>query len=294
MRFAYFPGCVAKGNCPELYQSTARIAPLIGLELVELKEAPCTGAGVLQSQNPKLADAYNAKTLALAEELGLELMTICSTCIGCLRKSNKKLQEDGDYRAEINAALQPGGHEYHGKVNVTHLLYVLLQEVGLEKLRGLVKKPLTGLRVAPFYGCYILRPADVMGLDDPDNPTSLERVIEALGATPVDYNGKTRCCGFPIGLENEPAAFKMAGMHIGEAKDNGADCMVTPCPLCHMNLDLQQPKASKYVNRALNMPVLHLPQLVGLALGVSPRELGLGKHIISTQPVLTKLEVSMS
>jgi succinate dehydrogenase / fumarate reductase cytochrome b subunit len=289
MRFAYFPGCVAKGNCPELYQSTARIAPLLDIELVELKEAPCSGAGVLQAQNPKLADAYNAKTLALAEEQGLELMTICSTCIGCLRKSNRKLQEDEDYRAEVNEVIKPGGHEYHGKVNVTHLLYVLIKEVGLDTLRNMVKKPLSGLRIAPFYGCYILRPADIMGIDDPDNPTSLERVIETLGGIPVDYTGKTRCCGFPIGLENEPAAFKMAGKHIGEAKDKGADCMVTPCPLCHMNLDLQQPKASQIVNRQLDMPVLHLPQMVGLALGVPPKELGLSKHIVGTQPVLAKL-----
>jgi succinate dehydrogenase / fumarate reductase cytochrome b subunit len=289
MRYAYYPGCVAKGNCPELNQSTRAIAPLLGLELVELKEAPCTGSGVINSQNPVLADTYNAKTLALAEELGLSLLTICSTCVGCLRKSNRRLKADDDYREQVNTVLKPGGRNYHGTVDVTHLLYVILQEVGMEKLRSLVKRPLSGLKVAPFYGCYILRPAEVMGFDDPGHPTSLDRVIEALGAQPVDYAGKTRCCGFPIALENETASMRMAGRHIGEAKDKGADCMVTPCPLCHMNLDLQQPKASKVVRRDLNMPVLHLPQLVGLALGVDSRKLGLGKHIISTAPVLQKV-----
>lgn len=291
MRVAYFPGCVARGNCSELNQATKKIAPLLGIELVELTGAPCTGAGVLQSQNPVLADTYNAKTLALAEELGLPLMTICSTCIGCLRKSNKKLSEDEGYRAEVNAVLKPGGHEYHGRVDVTHLLYVLIKETGLDNLRNLVKKPLTDLRVAPFYGCYILRPAEIMGIDNPDNPTSLERVIEAVGAIPVDYNGKTRCCGFPISLENEEAAFKMAGKHIGEAKDKGADCMVTPCPLCHMNLDLQQPSVSRVIGRPLNMPVLHLPQMIGLALGLAPKELGLSKHMISIKGVLAKLDI---
>lgn len=289
MRVAYFPGCVAKGNCPELNQATQKIAPLLGIELVELTGAPCTGAGVLQAQNPVLADTYNAKTLALAEELDLPLMTVCSTCIGCLRKSNQKLSEDEGYRAEVNAVLKSGGHEYHGGVDVTHILYVLIKELGLDNLRGMVKKPLTDLRIAPFYGCYILRPASIMGIDDPDNPTSMERVIEALGGTPVDYYGKTRCCGFPIGLENEEASFKMAGKHIGEAKDNGADCMVTPCPLCHMNLDLQQPGVSQVVGRQLDMPVLHLPQMVGLALGLSPKELGFSKHIISAQSVLSKV-----
>lgn len=289
MRYAYFPGCVARGNCPELNESTLAIAPLLGMELVELKRAPCSGSGVINSQNPVLADTYNAKTLAMAEELGLSLLTICSTCVGCLRKSNKRLRMDVAYRERVNEVLQPGGSTYHGKVDVTHLLYAILQEVGLEKLRSLVKRPLSGLRVAPFYGCYILRPAEVMGIDDPAHPNSLERVIEALGGTPVDYAGRTRCCGFPITLENEEASMRLAGKHIGEAKDQGADCMVTPCPLCHMNLDLQQPKASKVARRNLDMPVLHLPQLVGLALGVEPRRLGLNKHIISTAPVLQKV-----
>jgi succinate dehydrogenase / fumarate reductase cytochrome b subunit len=289
MRYAYYPGCVAKGNCPELNQSTRAIAPLLGLELVELKEAPCCGSGVINSQNPVLADTYNAKTLAMAEELGLKLLTVCSTCVGCLRKSNKRLQRDEPYRERVNRVLKPGGRSYHGAVDVTHLLYVLLQEVGTEKLRSLVKRPLRGLQVAPFYGCYILRPAEVMGFDDPAHPTSLDRIIEALGGTPVDYRGKTRCCGFPIALENEPASMRLTGKHIGEAKDRGADCMVTPCPLCHMNLDLQQPKAARVVNRALDMPVLHLPQLVGLALGVDPRQLGLSKHIVSTDAVTSKV-----
>jgi len=252
---------------------------------------PCTGAGVLESQNPVLADTYNAKTLALAEELDLPLMTICSTCIGCLRKSNKKLSDNEGYRADVNAVLESGGHTYHGGVDVTHILYVIIKEVGIDNLRDMVKKPLTDLRIAPFYGCYILRPADIMGIDDPDNPTSMEKVIEALGAIPVDYSGKTRCCGFPIGLENEEASFKMAGKHIGEAKDKSADCMVTPCPLCHMNLDLQQPGVSRVINRQLDMPILHLPQMVGLALGISPKELGFNKHMISTQNVLTKLGI---
>ena len=156
----------------------------------------------------------------------------------------------------------------------------------------MVKQPLTGLRIAPFYGCYILRPADVMGIDNPDNPTSLERVIEAVGATPVDYYGKTRCCGVShkLGERGSPHS-KWRGKHIGEAKDKGADCMVTPCPLCHMNLDLQQPSVSKVVGRQLNVPVFHLPQMIGLALGLAPKELGVGKHMISTKNVLKQLGV---
>ncbi|MBI3910711.1 MAG: CoB--CoM heterodisulfide reductase iron-sulfur subunit B family protein [Armatimonadetes bacterium] len=289
VKYAYFPGCVARGNCPELNSATLAIAPLLGLELVELAEAPCCGAGVINSQNPVLADTYNAKTFALAEEQGLNVMTVCSTCIGSLRKSNKRLQGQSAYLEQVNQHLRPSGREYHGNVDVTHLLYVLINDVGLDSLRSMVKRPLQGLRCAPFYGCFILRPSEVMGLDDPEHPTSLERVIEALGGKPIDYWHKTRCCGFPITLENEAASFKMAGAAIGEAKDLGAECMVTPCPLCHMNLDMQQPRIPRHTGRTYNMPVIHLPQLVGLALGLDPKQLGLHKHIMDTSAVVSRV-----
>jgi len=285
VKVAYFPGCVARGNCPELNQATREIAPLLGIELVELEGAPCTGAGVIGQQNPLLADTYNAKTLALAEAEGVPLMTLCSTCIGCLRKSNYKLTHDEDWLSQVNKHLKPGGLEYHGGVDITHILFVILNELGVDNLKGMVKRPLSGLRVAPFYGCYMLRPQEIMGLDDPEHPDSLQRVITALGGEPVEYAHMTRCCGFPITLENEEASFKMAGAALGDAKDHGADCLVTPCPLCHMSLDMQQSRITKYTQRTYNMPVLHLPQLVGLALGVEPLKLGLQKHFVDTDLV---------
>lgn len=289
MRVAYFPGCVARGNCPELNESTKAIAPLLGIELVELEGAPCTGAGVINQQSPLLADTYNAKTLALAEAEGLPIMTICSTCIGCLRKSNAKLKTDEDWLQRVNKHLAPSGQQYHGTVDVTHILYVILNQIGLDNLKSLVKRPLEGLKIAPFYGCYLLRPQEVMGLDDPDHPDSLQKIITALGGEPVEYYHMTRCCGFPITLENEAASMKMAGAALGDALDSGAHCMVTPCPLCHMNLDMQQSRTTKYTGRTYDLPVLHLPQLVGLALGLDSRQLGLHKHFIDPDLALSRL-----
>jgi succinate dehydrogenase / fumarate reductase cytochrome b subunit len=151
----------------------------------------------------------------------------------------------------------------------------------------MVKRPLTDLKVGPFYGCYIVRPVKRLGIDE-EHPRDryLHQVIEALGGTVVDYAGVYKCCGFPIITMNKEASLTMAGRHVGDAMDADADCLVVPCPLCHLNLDLQQPAASKVVGRELGLPVLHLPQLVGLALGLSPKELGMSKHVVRPTAVI--------
>jgi succinate dehydrogenase / fumarate reductase cytochrome b subunit len=150
-----------------------------------------------------------------------------------------------------------------------------------------VKRPLTDLRVGPFYGCYIVRPTERVGIDD-EHPRDryLQMLIEALGGTVVDYAGQYKCCGFPIITMNKEASLKQAGRHLGDAVDADADCLVTPCPLCHLNLDLQQPLAERLLGRPLGMPVLHLPQLVGLAFGLSPKELGMNKHVVRPTSVI--------
>ena len=151
----------------------------------------------------------------------------------------------------------------------------MVEEIGLDAVRAKVKRPLTDLRVGPFYGCYIVRPTDRLGIDrEHPRDTYLHQLIEALGGTVVDYAGQYKCCGFPIITMNQEASLKQAGRHLGDAIDAEADCLVTPCPLCHLNLDLQQPLAERVVGRSLGMPVLHLPQLVGLAFGLEPKELG--------------------
>ena len=163
----------------------------------------------------------------------------------------------------------------------------MVEEIGLDAIAAKVKRPLTDLRVGPFYGCYIVRPTDRLGIDR-EHPRDiyLHQLIEALGGTVVDYAGQYKCCGFPIITMNKEASLKQAGRHLGDALDAEADCLVTPCPLCHLNLDLQQPLAERYAGRALGMPVLHLPQLVGLALGLDPKELGMSKHVVRPTSVI--------
>ncbi|MBA2765441.1 MAG: CoB--CoM heterodisulfide reductase iron-sulfur subunit B family protein [Solirubrobacterales bacterium] len=289
MKVAYWPGCVSRGFTPELHGSMAKVAPLLDIELVELDRASCCGAGVIAEHNQELADTLNARTFALAQQVeGAELMmNICSTCQGAQTECQERLDASADYRAHVNETLSEDGLTYEKGLSNKNFLWLLVEEMGLEELRSRVKRPLTDLRVGPFYGCYIVRPTDRLGIDDlKPRDTYLAQIIEALGGTVIEYAGAYKCCGFPIITMNKEVSLKQAGRHLGDAVDQGADCLVTPCPLCHLNLDLQQPLAEKAVGRTLDMPVLHLPQLVGLALGLEPKELGLQQHIVKPTSVI--------
>ncbi|MEE9205088.1 MAG: CoB--CoM heterodisulfide reductase iron-sulfur subunit B family protein [Nitrospirales bacterium] len=290
LRYALYPGCAAKGATPELYQSTMAIIGQLGIEVVELTAASCCGAGVVGEAEPDVALALNARTFAQAEQLGLDVMTICGTCQGVMGAANKRLKEEPRLRERINQMLAQDGIAYRGTVQVKHLLWIVVREVGLHQLRGQVRIPMQGFRIAPFYGCYILRPSWDLGFDDPENPTSLEKVIKAVGGEAVAYPGRTKCCGFPIILEKEAIAVAMAGQNMKEAKDEGADFMVTPCPLCHMSLDIYQDRAGRAVHTTLNLPILHLPQLLGLAMGMPAKDLGLSRHFIPVDSILRTIE----
>jgi succinate dehydrogenase / fumarate reductase cytochrome b subunit len=289
IKVAYWPGCVSRGFTPELHGSMALSAEALGIEMVTLDRANCCGAGVIAEHNQELADTLNARTFALAQATDLPMMNICSTCQGAQSECQERLDADTSYRDHVNATLKDEGIQYvkdkDGWTN-KNFLWLLVEDYGLDNLRAKVKRPLNGLRIGPFYGCYVLRPKQRLGYDEnPDRDLYLEQVIEALGAQVVDYDGARRCCGFPVITMNRETSLKQAGTHVADAIDAGADCLVTPCPLCHLNLDMQQPEAAKVVGRDLGLAVLHLPQLVGLALGFDPSELGMSKHIASTLTV---------
>jgi len=289
MKVAYWPGCVSRGFTPELHGSMGKVAPLLDIELVELDRASCCGAGVIAEHNQELADTLNARTFALAQQTGnATMMNICSTCQGSQTECQERLDANAEYRAIINENLRDEGLAYEkgGTLN-KNLLWLVVEDIGLDEIRSRVKRPLTDLKVGPFYGCYIVRPIDRLGIDaDRPRDAYLGMLIEALGGTVIDYAGTHKCCGFPIITMNKEASLKQAGRHLGDALDADADCLVTPCPLCHLNLDLQQPLAERVVGRDLGMPVLHLPQLLGLALGVDPKQLGFNRHVVKPTSVI--------
>ncbi len=285
MKYAFYTGCVAKGAGRELYSSSVAVAKRLGIELHELTNASCCGAGVISEEDPMLSDTLNARTFAIAEELNLDILNICGTCQGVMTKAQRNIDVDAKKKDKINETLKEGGHQYKGKVKIKHLLNIIIEDYGLEKLKKLVSKPLKGLKVAPFYGCYMLRPSIYSNFSSPDRTTFLEDLITALGGEPVDYEGRLKCCGFPIIMMNKKNSLTLSGISLKEAKEKGADCVVTPCPLCHLNFDPYQPDIDKIMQTNLNLPILHLPQLIGIAIGIDSKELGLKKHIVSTEKI---------
>ncbi len=291
MKYALFTGCVAKGAGRELMTATTLVCKKLGIELVEMVDAACCGAGVISEDNPMIADIVNARTFALAEEQGLNIMNICGTCQGVHRKLQVKLAKDPAYKARVNEALiAETGHEYKGHVEIKHFYEVMLEDFGLDKLKAAVTKPLSELKVAPFYGCYALRPHEYSDLENPDNPNELEKLFETLGCKVVEYSERLKCCGFPILMMNKTNSLQLSGNAILSAKNAGADCLVTPCPLCHLNMDAYQPEIESCTGESLNMPILHVPQLVAMALGFSTDDLKMKTHIVRPTEAVTSAQ----
>jgi succinate dehydrogenase / fumarate reductase, cytochrome b subunit len=281
MKFAYYPGCSARSTCAELNVATHRVAVKLGLHLLQLESATCTGARELRAIDPTGFYALNVRILAMAERERLPLMTICNTCTLNLLDAHAAFVSDSELAQAVNARLAEEGLVYSGRTKISHFLWVLYEDIGEVRLRELVVNPLTDLTVAAFYGCHITRPPGRYGFVDSRNSIALERLAEILGCRPIDYSGRTECCGFHTAAHDEKVAIKLTGQHILSAKEGGAKTMVTPCPLCHTVLDGFQREIEKDLGQDLDMPVLHLPQLVGLALGLSPEELNIDRHIVS-------------
>ncbi len=287
-KFAYYPGCVAEFSSKELNSTTKALAPLLDIDLQPMPAATCCGAGDVAEAKPNLYLTLNVRILSQAEEMGHDIMTICNVCTLNLRRANKLVKEDPRLLEAVNEELvKAGARPYEGTREVTHLLWYIATEEGLSLLERQGPKGLNGLRVAPYYGCQLLRPSSVMGFEDPDQPQSLERLIVALGGEVADYDAKSKCCGFPILLARENTALKESHVALSQARDAGADCMVTPCPLCHLAMDAYQRKAEAVNGETYNMPVLHLPQLLGLALGLDNQVMDFKRHMVPVDQVLS-------
>ena len=292
-KVAYYKGCLASLSAKELDISTQALAPKVGYELEELESVTCCGAGDIHEAEPDYYLHLNARILSYAEQTGSDtLMTVCNVCTLNLRQANWQLQIDTELRARVNENLVAvGAPPYERNVEVRHFLWEIAEGEGYELLQKAAHKGLKGLKVAPFYGCQILRPSKIQGFEDPDRPWSLERIITACGGEPVDYPAKIKCCGFPIIQAREDVALGELIQPIEQAYEAGADCIVTPCPLCHLSLDAWQSKLKKQTGRDFKMPILHLAQLVGVAAGLPDSELKFKRHVVSVKPVTEKLSV---
>ncbi len=287
MKFAYFPGCTVNSSAQEYGNSCKAVSKILGIEMIEIPDWNCCGStDAVYSYDPLLSIALPARNLALAENMKMDILVLCSACFFTLRRANKLLNEDAGLKEKVDKILNNAGLEYHGKVEVRHYIDVLVNEVGLDKISQHVKVPLKELNVAPYYGCLLVRPPDISTFDNAEHPLSMAKLIKALGALSVEYWEKTRCCGASLVLTEESVMLGMTKRILLSAKDAGADCMITACPLCHFNLDAKQTDIESAFAQNINLPILHCTQLIGIAFGLNPKNLGLNKNSVS----LTKLK----
>ena len=283
LKYALYTGCTAKESTPELLMSTLAIAEALDIELVVLDEASCCGASHLQDFDDQLSLTLNARNISYAEKHGLTMVTICNTCQLNTGMTKDRLDRDPKLKETINSKLAEVGLNYAGSSEVKHFLYALIDDLGVDAIAAKVTKPLTDMQIGAFYGCHNIRPGELQhasnGGEDSYAPTSLDRLIVALGGKNVEYESKNKCCGFHVELQAPKTANKLSSTALADAIDNGAEAIVTPCPLCHLRMDTQQAHISQEAGRDLSIPILHMPQMVGLALGIEPAKLGLQHHV---------------
>jgi heterodisulfide reductase subunit B len=285
MKYLFYPGCTLKTTSREYGDSAQAVMRELGVELAELPDWNCCGATAASGVNYLLSLALPARNLALAEQAESDLVAACSGCFVNLVRAKRHTQQSPATREKVNIILAEAGLQYHGTTRVRHLLDVVVNDVGLEAVSQRVRQSLEGLRVAPYYGCQIVRP--YAEFDDPANPVSMDRLITALGAEAVPYPLKTACCGGVLATTKRDIALKLIGDLMAAARD--ADCIITVCPLCQLNLDAWQAEAGRRLRVEFSIPVLFFTQLMGLAFGLPESELGLSRHVVSASSLMKKL-----
>lgn len=278
MRYAYYPGCSNHATARAYEESIQAVAGPLGMELREIDDWNCCGATAYMAVNEVLSFCLTARNLVLAQGMGDPVVTACNACYTNLRKTEAYLKEFPSVRAKVAAALAEGGMRYEGGVVAKHLLEVVVTDVGLERVRSLVRRPLRGLRTAPYYGCQIVRPYGFEANED--DPMAMDALLQSLGATPTYFPMKTRCCGGSLMGTREEIALRLCRNLLLCARQGRADCIVVACPLCQINLDAYQARINRVYGTDFRFPILYFTQVLGLAMGLSAKELGIHRGIV--------------
>jgi heterodisulfide reductase subunit B len=290
MAFSYYPGCSLEGMNKAYDKSARLVSRALGIDLAELNDWNCCGASAYMSIHEVRAHLLSARNLAIAEKEKKDLVVVCPACLTTLTKTNHYLAEDPKFKRTIGAALKAADLQYFGSVKVRHLLEVIVNEIGENEVKARIKRKISGLKVAPYYGCQLTRPFGE--IDDKEFPTILDTLLKWIGAQPVDFPLKAKCCGGLLMMTNEEVALGLNRNLLDCAAQNGAECIVTICPLCHMNIETYQDDVNKMFGTKFKLPALYFTQLMGLAFGFSRKELGIDEEMISSRPLLEKhLEV---
>jgi heterodisulfide reductase subunit B len=278
-KYAYYPGCSLESMAASYNSSSLEVAKKLGLEFEELEDWNCCGATAYFHIDEILATTLCARNLAMAEQKQQDIVAPCSGCYKNLYFANDHMQKDPDLAEHVNDALKQDNLQYSGTGKVRHVIEVIIDDVGLKKIKRKVSHPLEGLRVAPYYGCQIVRPRK--DGEEVENPRFFEDLLSAIGATPVEYAGRLRCCGASLIITNRNAAFTLVRKLLQSAVDAKADVIATACPLCQINVECYQTAINREFGTDFKVPVVYFTQLMGLSLGIPPKQLGVGKEFIA-------------
>jgi len=288
IKVAPFWGCMIPLKYPQMELSVRKTVGSIGVELVDLDGFTCCPDPIYFKARDKMQWlTIAARNLCIAEEAGLDIITMCSGCTSTLQEARFMLAEDEDLKNRVNERLQRVGKEYNGTGNVKHIVALMRDDIGIEKVAATVKRPLKGLNIAIHYGCHLLKPSQIMHMDDADYPSLMENLIAAIGATPLTHSEKLLCCG--KGCIDDEMPLNMTYDIFVSMEEAGADIMGLICPTCFNSFDLGQLMIARKKKREFNMPVIYYCQLLGLAQGLSPEEVGLHIHRVKVDRVLEKI-----
>lgn len=282
-RIAYYQGCSLEGLAKEYDLSTRAVCAALGFDLIEIPDWNCCGSTPAHSHDPLLSAALAGRNLAIAAGLGCEL--VMTPCPGCLKALKGALEVYRD-PSRRDAFLDVLGMDFDGAVRAVSILQLLYEDLGVEALQVRTKRPLAGHVIVPYYGCLLTRPAAFAEFDDPERPVSMDRLMEAIGATVPDFPLKTECCGATYGVTRNPVVGKLGGRILEMALRMNAEAVAVACPLCQQNLDLRQAQLERHWGRSFRVPVVYITQVIGLALGIGPKELGLDRLFVDAGELL--------
>jgi heterodisulfide reductase subunit B len=285
MDILLYKGCTTPVRLPAYEAATIAVLEKLGVKVHELNDANCCGAQYIESMNRMAYAAMSGRVLALAEKEGMDILALCGACSGSLKTNKHLLDTDIQARDEVNELLAEEGLKYTGKVRVRHLLQVLNEDIGIEVIEKAVRKSYDGVKLAAHYGCHVTRPYEIVQVDDPENPTILDRLVEAVGGTSVDYPGKTRCCGGPMLAMDEDVAASIGLEKIEKISEAGADAVVTACVFC--DIQLTQVQFGNEESSGKKIPVIPIPQFLGPALGIGEDVLGVELNKINPAEVFS-------
>ncbi len=286
MKLAYYPGCTLASKAKAFDQTARWVAQKLDIELVELPQWQCCGGLVPQVTDAVMGLLAPIRILADTQAISDRLMTLCSFCYNTLKRANLVFLQDSERRQKVTDFLE---QQYDGNVKVIHMLELIRDEIGFDAVRSKVTRPLTGIKVAPYYGCLLLRPPKEIGLDDPEDPTVMEQLLEALGCEVVDFPRKVECCGSFMIVNRPELAAQCSTTIVHSASSLGAQLLVTSCPLCQFNLDWQQMRMLEANGEISPVPVIYFTQLMALAMGAEPYLIGFEQHLVDPRPVVMEL-----